>query len=92
MTQTNVLDDTTTDIGLGKPHKVILFNDETHSMPEVAVQIMKAINCSPERASQIMLEAHKNGRAIVYTGGLEKCELVSAILEEIRLSTKIEPA
>lgn len=79
-------------IGLGKPHSVILFNDENHSMDEVVSQIMKAIHCDPSTATAIMLEAHNSGRAIVYTGSLEKCELVESILAEIRLGTKIEQA
>ena len=40
----------------------------------------------------LMNEAHTTGRAVVFTGGLERCELVSSILEEIRLGTRIEPA
>jgi ATP-dependent Clp protease adapter protein ClpS len=39
-----------------------------------------------------MMEAHLKGRAIVYTGGLEKCEQVETVLNEIRLGTKIEQA
>lgn len=80
----------TTEISLGKPHKVILFNDQTHSQDEVAIQIMKAIHCNISKAYDIMMTAHNNGSAIVYTGHKEKCELVSSILEEIRLSTKVE--
>ena len=75
---------------LGKPHNVILFNDNSHAMDEVAAQIIKATHCSPSKAAAIMLEAHSTGRAICFTGGLEKCELVESILAEIRLSTKIE--
>jgi ATP-dependent Clp protease adapter protein ClpS len=77
---------------LGRPHKVVLFNDETHSMDEVIAQIMKAISCNQSHATAIMLEAHKSGRAIVYTGHLERCEYVESVLAEIRLSTKIEEA
>ncbi len=82
----------TTEISLGKPHKTILFNDESHSMDDVAVQIVKAINCDMGRAFDIMMTAHQNGSAVVFTGHKERCELVSSILEEIRLSTKVEPA
>jgi ATP-dependent Clp protease adapter protein ClpS len=77
---------------LGKPYNVILFNDENHSMQEVSRQIIKAIHCGVERAMNIMFEAHSNGRAIVFTGNRERCELVESILSEIQLSTKIEPA
>ena len=82
--------DTTTDNLFGMPHNVVLFNDENHSMPEVVTQIMKAISCNAGRAAQIMMEAHTQGRAIVFSGPLEKCELVESILAEIRLGTTIE--
>jgi ATP-dependent Clp protease adaptor protein ClpS len=92
MPESITLNDTDVTISLGKPYKVILFNDENHSMHEVVAQIMKAINCSAQTATQYMLEAHSSGRAVIFTGSLERCELVSEILEEIRLGTKIEPA
>ena len=83
-----------TDIGnlLGKPYNVILFNDEAHSMDEVVAQLMKATRCSSSDAYRIMMEAHNTGRAVAFSGGLERCELVSSILEEIKLGTKIEQA
>jgi ATP-dependent Clp protease adaptor protein ClpS len=83
--------DAVTGISLGRPHNVILFNDEHHSMDEVTLQIMKAIGCDAETAFGIMMEAHNTGRAIVFSGVLERCELVASILEQIRLGTKIEP-
>lgn len=92
MPESTTLNDTDIRTSLGKPHKVILFNDNHHSMEEVCVQIMRAISCGAEKATQIMLEAHNTGRAVVFTGSLERCELVAEILEEIRLGTKIEPA
>jgi ATP-dependent Clp protease adapter protein ClpS len=89
---TGILNDTDTTTLLGKPCNVILFNDEKHSMAEVSRQIIKAIHCGMERALNIMLEAHTTGRAIVFTGNRERCELVESILSEIQLNTKIEPA
>ena len=83
---------TGTTINLGKVHKVILFNDEAHSMDEVVTQICKAINCDSNQATMIMFEAHKTGRAVVYTGHLERCEHVESVLAEIKLGTKIEEA
>ncbi len=77
---------------LGRPHNCILFNDESHTMEEVVVQIIRAISCDAQRAVEIMLEAHKNGRAVVITTHKERCEQVSMILEQIRLETKIEQA
>lgn len=89
-----VIDKTDTDIGniLGNPYKCILFNDNTHSTEEVALQIMKAIQCTPDKAYEIMLQAHNTGSAIVITAGMEKCELVASILEQIGLATAVEQA
>jgi ATP-dependent Clp protease adapter protein ClpS len=89
---TGILNDTDTTTLLGKPCNVILFNDDEHSMAEVSRQIIKAIHCGIEKAMNIMLEAHSTGRAIVFTGNRERCELVESILSEIQLRTQIESA
>ena len=59
-------------------------------MNEVVNQIIKATHCSTEQAMSFMLEAHSNGRVIVFSGSLERCEHVESILSEIKLITKIE--
>jgi ATP-dependent Clp protease adapter protein ClpS len=76
---------------VGRPHQVILFNDDRHDQIEVTLQIIKAIHCSWEKAFGIMVRAHTDGRAPVLAAHKEKCEHVAAILEEIRLETKVEP-
>ena len=83
--------DVATDISLGKPHNVVLFNDTTHGMEEVAAQIIKAIKCDADKALAIMLQAHYSGRAIVITTHQEHAEQVASVLEEIRLGVKVEP-
>jgi len=83
---------TTTNLSLGKPHKVILFNDDHHGMDEVISQIMKATGYGMQKAIQVMMEAHTKGRAVVWTGHKERCEHISSVLEEIRLETKVEQA
>ncbi len=92
MELTDTITKTDQKISLGRPHNVILFNDEIHEMDEVTAQIEAAIHCGHARANAIMLEAHHRGRAIVITCGFERCELVASVLEEIELGTKIEPA
>ena len=92
MADTSTINITDIDITLGKPYKVILFNDEDHGYDEVVRQVDKASNCGPSRAAAITQEAHVTGRAVVYTGHLERCEHVESVLNEIRLGTKIEEA
>lgn len=71
------------------PFKVILFNDDEHTFDEVIAQLIKALNCSYEKARDYAFETHVNGKAVVYNGELQKCLKVSSILEEISLRTQI---
>ncbi len=72
-------------------HRVILFNDDYHTMDEVVLQIQKATGYSLEKAEAIMWEAHTRGQAVVYCGEPEECDRVAAILEDIGLRVAIEP-
>lgn len=92
MSDTLTIKQTGTTNILGSPYNVVLFNDDNHSMDEVVAQIMKATACNAGQAATIMLEAHNTGRAIAFSGSLERCELVESILTEIKLGTKIEQA
>lgn len=83
---------TNTQVNLGCPHNVILFNDDQHSIDEVITQIIKATGYDPIKATNISMKAHKEGSAIVWTGYKERAEHIASILEEIKLQTKVEPA
>jgi ATP-dependent Clp protease adaptor protein ClpS len=75
-----------------KGRAVILLNDDWHTFDEVILQLVKAIKCSPQKASEIALEAHATGEAVCYSGPKERCEHVASILEEIELGVRIERA
>ena len=70
--------------------KVILFNDEIHSFDDVIIQLIKAINCSTDRAELLAYEVHNKGKAVVFSGDMHECLRVSSILDEIALLTQIE--
>ncbi|MCX7737211.1 MAG: ATP-dependent Clp protease adaptor ClpS [Candidatus Kapabacteria bacterium] len=76
--------------GIDLSAKVILFNDDIHSFDEVIEQLIKAINCSYEKAESLAFEVHNKGKACVFEGDLNECLRVSSILEEIALHTQIE--
>jgi ATP-dependent Clp protease adaptor protein ClpS len=63
------------------PYHVILENDDHHSMEFVIEVLCKALGVTLEHAYQLMMEAHTSGRAIVWTGPREVCELKA---EQIR--------
>ncbi|HXL72968.1 MAG TPA: ATP-dependent Clp protease adaptor ClpS [bacterium] len=81
---------TNTETELGNPWQVVLFNDEVHSFDEVILQIQKATGYALERAVELTIRVHQKGKALVYVGAKEKCEKVSAILQQIQLIVQIE--
>ena len=77
------------DTDVNTAYKVILFNDDHHTFEEVIVQLIKAINCSFEKARAFSFEVHVKGKALVHSGSMQSCLKVSSILEEIALHTQI---
>lgn len=75
---------------LGNPWQVVLFNDEVHSFDEVILQIQKATGYSLEKATQITMRVHQNGKALVYVGNKAECEKVAGVLKQIQLMVQIE--
>jgi ATP-dependent Clp protease adapter protein ClpS len=76
--------------GSGDGYRVLLYDDDHHSMDEVAAQIHKATQYPPLQCWAIMLEAHLKGRAICYKGSREKCHRVTKVLREIRLQCEVD--
>ena len=70
-------------------YRVFLFNDDHHTFDEVIEQLIKAINCSYEKARSFAFEVHVKGKAMVFSGNMQSCLKVSSILEEIALHTQI---
>lgn len=73
-----------------RPWNVILHNDDVHSFDEVVSQVQKATGASIDRAFAVTMEAHTEGSAVCYTGPLERCEHVAAILRQIALFIEID--
>jgi ATP-dependent Clp protease adaptor protein ClpS len=57
------------------PYHVILLNDDHHSMQFVVEVLSKALGYNVERSLELMMRAHTDGRAVVYTGPREVAEL-----------------
>jgi ATP-dependent Clp protease adaptor protein ClpS len=77
------------------PYNVIIENDDHHSFQFVVDVLLKVLGCSPQRAYQLMLEAHTTGRAIVWTGPKEvaefKAEQVNTFHETRQDGAKLGP-
>jgi ATP-dependent Clp protease adaptor protein ClpS len=93
--------ETTPDIGIREktkeeilpPWSVILHNDDHNEMFYVVRSLVRSVpNLGTTRATQIMLEAHNHGKAIVTTCPLELAELYRDRLESCGLTATIEKA
>ncbi|RYG68165.1 ATP-dependent Clp protease adaptor ClpS, partial [bacterium] len=54
-------------------YRVILYNDDHTPVDLVILQVMKATQCTSEKAVQIILEVEQKGRAVCYRGDRGKC-------------------
>ena len=77
------------EVSMETQYHVLLFNDDYHSFEEVIEQLIKAIDCTFEKARSFAFEVHVKGKALVFSGSLTKCLSVSSILEEISLNTQV---
>jgi len=74
------------------PWKVLLYNDDVHSMDEVVLALLSTVqSLSVEEAVRIMLEAHNTGVAVVTTAPRERAEFYRERLESFGLTCTIEP-
>ena len=75
------------------PWSVILHNDDHNEMLYVVRSLTKSVpNLGAARATQIMLEAHNRGKALVTTCPLELAELYRDRLQSFGLTATIEKA
>ena len=73
------------------PYSVILHNDDHNDMFHVVQALTKSIpKLGRRRATEIMLEAHFQGKALVITCPLELAELYRDRLESFGLTATIE--
>ena len=64
-----------TDVTEDRPWVVIVWNDPINLMDYVTFVFQKLFGYSREKATQLMLDVHQKGRAVVSNGTREKAEL-----------------
>lgn len=57
------------------PWIVLVWNDPINTMDYVALVFRKLFGYSKEKADQLMLQVHNDGRAVVSSGPREKAEI-----------------
>ena len=83
---TRVLEDTTLDL----PWNVVVHDDPVNLMGYVTWVLMKIFGYDEQKASLMMMQVHKQGRSIVWSGQREKAEFYTQQLQGHQLTTSIE--
>lgn len=63
------------DLETDLPWIVLVWNDPINTMDYVALVFRKLFGYSKEKADQLMLQVHNEGRAVVSSGAREKAEV-----------------
>ena len=73
------------------PYRVVLHDDDVNEMGHVVRALLASVpELAAERATEIMIEAHLQGRADVIACPLERAELYRDRLESFGLTATIE--
>ena len=68
------IDETDTDTALDQPWNVIVRNDPINLMSYVTLVFMRVFGYPRERAERHMLEVHRQGRSLLWSGAREQAE------------------
>lgn len=69
--------------------KTILFNCNCHTFEAVTQQIIRAIQCTREKADDLAFFADSIGSVTIYEGTKDKCEKVAKVLGSIGLNVTV---
>ena len=65
---------TRTDVALGRPWNVIVHNDPVNLMSYVTFVLKKIFGYPDQEAERLMLQVHREGRSMVWSGARERAE------------------
>ncbi|MCW1921904.1 ATP-dependent Clp protease adapter ClpS [Luteolibacter arcticus] len=80
------------DVSLDVPWNVVVHDDPVNLMGYVTWVLMKIFGYPESRAAAMMLEVHKRGRSVVWSGEREKAEFYAQQLQAHQLKTSLEKA
>jgi ATP-dependent Clp protease adaptor protein ClpS len=81
---------TRTDTALDVPWNVVVHDDPVNLMGYVTYVLMKIFGYDEKKAAILMMQVHKQGRSIVWTGQREKAEFYVQQLQSHQLKTSLE--
>lgn len=72
------------------PWKIVLHNDEVNPAEYVVSKVQEVTKLDEEKATKRVLEAHRNGVAILLTTHQEKAELFVEMFESFKIIVTME--
>lgn len=75
---------------LAPPWNVIVHDDPVTLMTYVTKVFMQVFGYGQDKAQKLMMEVHKSGRSVVWTGGREQAEMYVQKLQAHHLLTTLE--
>lgn len=79
-----------TETRLSRPWKVVVHDDPINLMVYVTHVFMQVFGYAKVRAEKHMLEVHRQGRSVLWTGTREKAEVYAMKLRASQLNTTLE--
>lgn len=87
-----VITETESETDLHTPWNVIIYDDPVNLMTFVTLIIKRVFGYPQEKAESLMLEVHKLGQSVVWTGEREKAELYVQQLQSHQLLAAMKKA
>lgn len=84
--------ETETETDLETPWNVIVYDDPVNLMSFVTLVLKRVFGYPQEKAEAMMLEVHKLGQSVVWTGAKEKAELYVQQLQSHQLLAAMKKA
>ena len=94
MASPGLLESPETDLleGIDRPWNVVVHNDPVNLMSYVTMVFRRLFGWSRGRAEKHMMEVHRKGRSVVWSGGREQAELYVQQLHGFLLLATMEKA
>lgn len=72
------------------PWMVLIYDDPVNLMQYVTLTIQRVLGYNKEKAENLMMNVHENGKAIVWSGNKEKAEFYVQQLHSFQLKATLE--
>ena len=73
-----------------RPWQVVVLDDPVNLMEYVSRVLIRIFGFSKEKAEELMMAVHQQGKAVVWTGGREKGEMYVNQLHSAQLHATLE--